>query len=92
MAYGYFQDINRKTTADKVLHHKAFDKKSFGRTVKNKIISNKELTEESHKSIIKKFTKRKVHSAFIDKIWGADLVDMKLISKFKKEFRFVMCY
>ena len=25
MAYGYFQDINRKTTADKVLHHKAFN-------------------------------------------------------------------
>ena len=28
----------------------------------------------------------KVHSPFIDKIWGADLADMQLISKFNKGF------
>ena len=49
---------------------------------KNEIISNKELAEELHKPIIRKCKKRKVHSPFIDNIWGADLADMQLISKF----------
>ena len=38
--------------------------------------------------IIGKFNKRKVHSPFIDNIWGANLADMQLISKFNKGFRF----
>ena len=38
-----------------------------------------------------KFNKRKVHSSFIDNIWGADLADMPLISKFNKGFRFLLC-
>ena len=38
--------------------------------------SNKELAEELRKPIIRKFNKRKVHSPFIDIIWGSDLADM----------------
>ena len=56
--------------------YKFFDKKTIGGTVKNENISNKELAEELHKSIIRKFNKRKVHSPFIDNIWSADLADM----------------
>ena len=44
------------------------------------------------KPIIRKFNKRKVHSPFIDNIWGADLADMQLISKFNKRFRFLLCF
>ena len=44
-----------------------------------------------HKPIIRNFNKKKVHSPFIDNIWGADLADMQLISKFNKEFRFLLC-
>ena len=47
--------------------------------------------EELHKPIIRKFNERKVHSLFIDNIWGADLSDMQLISKFNKGFRFLLC-
>ena len=36
-----------------------------------------------------KFNKRKVHSPFIDNIWGA--YDMQLISKFNKGLRFLLC-
>ena len=68
-----------------------FDKKTSSRIVKNEIISNKELAEELHNSIIRKFKKRKLHSPFIDNIWGADLIDMQLISKFNKGFRFLLC-
>ena len=67
------------------------DKKASGGTVKNGNISDKELGKELHKAIIKKLKKRKVHSTFTDNIWGADFVDMQLISKFNKGLRFLFC-
>ena len=54
--------------------------------VKSEIMPNQELAKELHKPIIIEFVKRKVHSFFIDNVWGADLADMQLISKFNKEF------
>ena len=50
-----------------------------------------QLAQELHKPIIRKFTKRTVYSGSKDNIWGADLSDMQLISKFNKEFRFLLC-
>ena len=50
-----------------------------------------QLAEELHKPIIRKFEKRKVHSPFKYNIWGADLADMHLISKFNKGFIFLLC-
>ena len=44
-----------------------------------------------HKPIIKNSKKRNVYSGFKDNIWGADLADMQLISKFNKGFRFLLC-
>ena len=35
--------------------------------------------------------KRKVYSSFKDNIWGADLADMQLISKYSKEIRYLIC-
>ena len=35
--------------------------------------------------------KRKVHAAFKDNIWGADLADMQLLSKYNKGIRFLLC-
>ena len=55
-----------------------FDKKFSGSGIKYENISNKQLAEELHKPIIKKFNERKVHSPFIDNVWGADLADMQL--------------
>ena len=52
---------------------------------------NKQLAEELHKPIIKKFEKRKVHTAFKDNIWGADLADMQLLSRYNKGIRFLLC-
>ena len=62
-------------------------KKASGGTV-----SNKESAGELHKPIIRRFDKRKVHSPFVDNIWGADLGDMQLISKFDKGICFFMCF
>ena len=68
-----------------------FDKKASGGTVRNEIISNKELVEELHKPIIIKFNERKVHSPFIANIWCADIADMQWISIFNKGFRLLLC-
>ena len=54
-------------------------------------IENKQLAEELHKSIIKKFKRRKVYSSFKDNIWGVDLADMSLISKFNKGIKYLLC-
>ena len=70
--------------------YKFFEKKSQG----SRLATNKEniqLADELHKPIIRKFKKRKVHSSFRDNIWGVDLADMQLLSKFNKGFRFLLC-
>ena len=66
------------------------DKSPSGGANKNEIMSNKELGEELHKPIIRKFEKRKVNSYFIDNIWDADLANMQLISKFNKGFALLL--
>ena len=71
--------------------YKFSNQKTYCGTVKDKIISNKEVAEEFHKQVIRKLNKRKVHSSFIANIWGADLVDMQLMRKFNKAFRFLLC-
>ena len=71
------------------------DKKSVGsgaKRVNTKIApQNEQLAEELHKPIIRKFQKRKVYSAFKDNIWGVDLADMQLLSKYNKGIRFLLC-
>ena len=59
--------------------------------MKNENTSEQQLAEELHKPIIRKFNKRKVQSPFIEKIWGAILADMQLLSKFNNGFRFLLC-
>ena len=71
--------------------YKCFDKKTSDSGIKNENIPYKELSEELHKSIIRKFNKRELHSPFIDNIWGANLEDMQLVSIFNKVFRVLLC-
>ena len=47
---------------------------------------NQRLSNELHKPIIKKLTKK--YSSFKDNIWGANLADMQLISNYNKVVRF----
>ena len=65
-------------------------KNASGGAIQNENMSNKELAEELHKQTIRKSNKQKVHSSFIDNIWGAYLTDMQLISKFNKGIRFLL--
>ena len=59
--------------------YKFFDEKSTGIGINS--ISNKQLANELHKPIIRKFKRRKVNSSFKDNIWGTDLADMQLTNK-----------
>ena len=66
--------------------YKFFNKKSKGSG-----LENKQLADELHKPIIKKFKRRKVYSSFKDNLWGVDLADMRLISKHNKGIKYLLC-
>ena len=57
----------------------------------NFLLKSQKRAEELHKPIIRNFLKRTVYSGFKYNIWVADLADTQLISKFNKEFRFLLC-
>ena len=71
--------------------YKYFDKKSACNGVNTNANNKYLLAEELHIPIIRKFKKRTVYSGFKDNIWGADLADMQLMSKFNKGFRALLC-
>ena len=57
-----------------------------------KVISeDQQLSNELHRRNTTKFKKCKVYSPHSDDIQGADLAGMKLISKYKKGLRFLLC-
>ena len=80
--------------------YKFFDKKSAsladkptkGSVINIKLVpQNQQLAEELHKPIIRIFKKRKIHAVFKDNIWGADIADMQLISRYNIGIRFLLC-
>ena len=66
--------------------YKFFNERSKGSGINLQANSpnNEILAEELHKPIIKNFKRRKVYSTLKDNIWGIDLADMQLISKYNK--------
>ena len=70
--------------------YKFFNSKVSGSGAKL-IPQNEQLANELHKPIIRKFEKRRVYSTFKDNIWGVDLADMQLLSKYNKGIRFLLC-
>ena len=66
-------------------------KKTFDNGFKMENMSDRQLVEELHNSVIRNFQKRKEQSHFIDNIWGACLADMQSISKFNRGYRFLLC-
>ena len=62
-----------------------------GGALKSETISKQQLAEELRKPINRKFLKSKIYSSFKDNIWGANLADMQLISKYNIRIRFLLC-
>ena len=69
--------------------YKFLDEKSSGCGIANEL--NYQLANELHKPTIRKFKKRKVYSSFRDNIWGADLADMQLLSRYSKGIKYLLC-
>ena len=75
--------------------YKFFDKKSAllaDKSAKSSVIksmSNQQLANELHKTIITTFKTRKVYSSFKDNIWRADLADKQIQ---KRNLIFIVCY
>ena len=65
--------------------------KFAGSVVKSEFISNQQLTEELHKSIIRKFQNGKCYHLLQTILVGADFVYMQYIGKFEKRMRFLFC-
>ena len=53
-------------------------------------LKKKDLAEELHKPIRRKFKKRRVLVNGIDKIWAADLVDMQPFTKFNRGVKYLL--
>ena len=73
--------------------YKFFNERTKVSGINNKgnLLVNSQLAEELHKPIIKNFKRRKVYSSFKDDIWGVDLADMQLMSKYNKAIRYLLC-
>ena len=84
----YKNDQYQRSLASEV--YKFFDIKSSGGDIKNEKnvrparfgFSYSRINWELHKLIIRNVKKRRIYSPFTDNIWGADLEDRQLISKF----------
>ena len=105
-AYSDSKDLTKRTIADKNLKNRAFDiakdpkydgyqrglasmvYKFFDSKVSR---SGAKLIPENEQLVIRKLEKRKVYSTFKDNIWGVDLADMQLLSKYNKGIRFFLC-
>ena len=71
--------------------YKSFDKKSTGSGINTTKPGSSILADELHKSVIRKFKKRKVYSQFKDNIWGVDLADMQSLSRKNKGIKYILC-
>ena len=67
-----------------------FDKKHSGGGIKKENISNLELVEELYK-LLENQIYGNLYSPFTGNIWGAEIADMQLISKFRNGFCFLLC-
>ena len=91
MVYKFF-DKKSASLTDKSTEGSGVAAGSSAKHVNTKLTpQNQQLAEELHKPIIKQFEKRKVHTAFKDNIWGADLADMQLLSRYNKVIKFLLC-
>ena len=105
-AYSDSKDLTKRTIADKNLKNRAFDiakdpkYDGYQRGLASMVYkffdskvtrSGAKLIPENEQLVIRKLEIRKVYSTFKDNIWGVDLADMHLLSKYNKGIRFFLC-
>ena len=68
-----------------------FDKKTAVGAAKNEIMQKKKLAKELDKLIIRKFEKLKLHSSFVNNIWGLTVCYYHITYAFQSESVFCVC-
>ena len=98
VAYNKFKDLEKRIQSDIIVRYNGYERglasmvyKFFDKKSKGSGLKNQQLANELHKPIIRKFKKRRVYSSFKDNIWGVDLADMQLISKYNKGIKYLLC-
>ena len=66
--------------------YRFFDKKTRSGANVNEV-----LAQELHKTVIKKFKRRKVYARFKDNIRDADLAEMGLLSSKNRGIKYLLC-
>ena len=82
---GIYNPTQRERLDKSIVSKLIGTKVKFGMGVKKK-----DLAEELHKPIRRKFKKRRVLVGGIDRIWAADLVDMQAFSKFNRGVKYLL--
>ena len=96
-AYSKYKTLTKRTQSDKILKRKAFEIANnpkydgYQRGLASMVYKFFEKKLKGAGILKKKFKKRKVYSSFKDNIWGVDLADMQLISKYNKGIRYLLC-
>ena len=85
--------VNGYQTSLAAMVYKLFNERTKGMGIEsgNRYPENEVLPKELHKPIIRNFKRRKVYSTFKDNIWGVDLADMTIITKFNKGIKYLLC-
>ena len=52
---------------------------------------NEKLAKELHKPVIKKFKRSKFYATFRDNIWTFDLVEIRSLSSFNQNVKYLLC-
>ena len=86
MVYTFF---DKKATSEPTAKPSSLERSSLER-MGSGIASSSILADELHKTVIKKFNKRKVYSQFKDNIWEVDLADMQSLSKKNKGIKYLL--
>ena len=92
--YRMIMDIKGYQSALVSMVYKFFDEKTGSgvrATSKAGLSVNKQLAEELHKPVPKKFKRRKVYVRFKDNVWPADLAEMGSLSSKNKNVKYLLC-
>ena len=91
MVYKFF---DKKSMGSGMVKHSSLESMGSGiNTTKSSSLERNSsiLADELHKTVIKKFEKRKVYLQFKDNIWGVDLADTQSLSRKNKGIKYLLC-
>ena len=71
--------------------YKYFDKKSSGGATKDKIFSKQRPLDLATQKLLENFKNAHACSSSKRDIWGANLADIQLISRYNEGFRILLC-